>query len=300
MLLRATTGLVLSCSLLSLAAQDNCDKRTFVTTNVMTSSAFTVLTYGSDLLDSLYWDFGDGQTLLQTGNIGTGSASHDYAGPGTYTVTLERWGQYDFPQNTTPVHCTHSITNVIYDHFTDSLCGGDFLTAVEGSKVTFSNRSVLYSPGFYQHSTQPALWDFGNGQQGIFLNRIYAVNYAPGTYTACLYYMGMSFNEDVDLFDCETCNTFTVGIAQGVEEQSEGEVLSLYPNPATSWVSVAGGLLAPTGITLLDQLGRSYPIPLLAHGGNELRVDVQGLAPGSYYLRLIGRAGARVLPFIKE
>ena len=301
MLLRTTTGLLLFFSLLPLAAQDNCEKRTFVTTNVLTSSAFTVLTYDSDLLDSLYWDFGDGQSLWQTENIGTGAAMHTYTAPGTYIVTLERWGQRDFPQNTTPVHCTHSITNVIYDQFTDSVCGGDFLTAVEGSTVTFSNRSVLYSPGFLEHSTHPALWDFGNGQHGIFINRIYAVEYAPGTYTACLYYGGMSFNENVDLFDCETCSTFTVGSAQGVAEEARGEALVLYPNPAASWVTVAGDSpVAASGITVLDQLGRSYPARLLAPTGNGVRVDVQGLSPGTYYLRIGARKGARTLPFIKE
>lgn len=299
--LTLTFALVVPCCLstISTHAQTECDKRTFVTTTSLDQSGFTVLTYATDQLDSLRWDFGDGTTLWQTENVGTGSAGHTYAAPGTYTVTLERWGVRNFPQDPMPLHCTHSITNVVYDDFVDD-CGGDFLTLVDGNVVTFANRSVMQGSGFLAHSSEP-LWDFGNGQQGNFLNRIYDVVYAPGTYTACLYYGGWSFVSKEPMYDCETCTTFTIGGATAVAEADAAAGLQLYPNPAGSWLAVRGEAV-PAGaeVVVLDGLGRQQRAGVMERGPEGLRVALDGLAPGAYLLQLRTATDVRTLPFAKE
>lgn len=298
-MLSRITSFALFCALtLHASAQSDCEKRSFIINTSLDQSGFTVQTYGSDLLDSLYWDFGDGETYKQTSDVGTGAAVHTYSAPGTYTVTLERWGVKDFPQNTTPLHCTFSLENVIYDHFTDSMCGGDFLTFTQGNTVTFSNRSVIHAPAFNSHSTEP-LWDFGNGTQGIFINRIYEVTYEPGTYTACLYYNGFSFNDGGYFYDCETCKTFTVGPAQGLEELSAGS-FSLYPNPSATTIELTSTERMGIGdITLLDGSGRSFPVTASTSTGLTLRLNVEELAPGTYWVRVRTANAVKTLPFVK-
>jgi hypothetical protein len=283
----------------SLFAQDDCARRTFITNTSFTQSGFTVMTYADENLDSLFWDFGDGVVQWQTANVGTGVAQHEYAAPGTYTVTLERWGTRGVFEDAVPFYCITSQTNVVYAQPTDSLCGGDFLITMDGNLVTFSNRSLIHAPSFNSHSTQP-LWDFGNGQQGGFLNRIYDVQYEPGTYTACLYYGGFSFNNGGYLYDCATCSTFTVGSAQSVVERT-GNSFSLHPNPAAAWVELSGTQpIDAADVRLYDQLGRTLPLAVPAHSGTGLRMDVSALAAGSYYLRVQDGGDVRMLPFRKE
>ena len=52
--------------------QVNGDRRTFIANVSLDMAGFFVLTYEDDLLDSLYWNFGDGQTVWQTSNVGSG------------------------------------------------------------------------------------------------------------------------------------------------------------------------------------------------------------------------------------
>lgn len=278
-------------------AQDDCAIRTFIINTSLNISGFTVQTYDDDQLDSLLWDFGDGETYFQNSDVGSGAAAHTYAAAGTYTVTLERWGAKNAPFDPVPLHCVFSLENVVYDEPTDSMCGGDFLTFINGNNVTFSNQSVIHAPSFNSHSTEP-LWDFGNGQYGIFINRIHKVNYAPGTYTACLNYGGFSFNNGGYLYDCETCSTFTVTGDVGLNELPLGS-LRAHPNPATSFVELdAVDPISVSDVALLDATGRTYVLPRSTLPG-KLRFDVSALASGIYYISVRSAGDMRTIPFIK-
>lgn len=256
------------------------------------------MTYISDLLDSLRWDFGDGTFELQTSNIGTGSANHTYANPGTYTVTLEQWGVENFPDNTTPFHCTYAHENVIYDQFTDSMCGGEFLMHTSGNTVTFSNTSVIHAPSFSSHSTE-SLWDFGNGMHGMYLNRLYDVSYAPGTYTACLYYAGFSFNNNGYLYDCATCQTFTIGNTTGIEEgQATG--LQLFPNPTNGDLHLAGIPADQlTDLRMYDLLGHMYAIDWQQQSDGSVVLATEKLSKGMYMLHCQAAGAERKIAFVK-
>lgn len=278
-------------------AQDDCAMRSFIINTSLTISGFTVQTFENDQLDSLLWDFGDGETYFQNSDVGSGAAAHTYAAPGVYTVTLERWGAKNAPFDPIPLHCLFSLENVVYDAPTDSMCGGDFLTFINGSNVVFSNQSVIHAPSFNSHSTEP-LWDFGNGQHGIFINRIHQVTYAPGTYTTCLYYGGFSFNNGGYLYDCETCSTFTVAGDVGLAELPQGP-LRAHPNPATTSIELdAIDPASVSDIGLFDATGRTYALPRSLFDGKQ-RFDVSSLAPGTYYISVRSAGGARTFPFIK-
>ena len=283
--------LLLSCCFLPLAHAQNCTIRTFITNTSLDQSGFTVLTYATDQLDSLHCNFGDGVSITQT-NPGSGSASHQYASDGNYTVTLEQWGK----ANGVPFHCIYSAPNVVYDYTTDSLCGGDFLTQVNGNTVTFSNTSLIHSPSFSSHPSEP-LWDFGNGTQGTFLNRIYDVSYNPGTYTACLYYSGYSFNNGGYMYNCSTCKTFTIGTA-GLDSP-ENRMLNLFPNPATHVLTIADA-------QDIDQLevysiqGEKQAVSWQAEENGSIRVSIEPLANGLYFLHTKGNNMSGRTSFVKE
>ena len=293
------TTFTLFCTLSFVAhAQPPCSARGFIINTSLNISGFGVQNHPNDQIDSLLWNFGDGQTELQTVNIGTGSAVHTYAAPGTYTVTLEQWGVEDYPLNPTPFHCVYSLTNEVYDVFTDSLCGGDFLVTISGDHVTFTNRSVIHAPSFNSHSTQP-LWVFGNGQIGIQINTIYEVIYAPGTYTACLYYGGFSFLNNGYLYDCETCQTFTITGPQGLAERSIQE-LELYPNPSAEWIELRSTKpLNGASATIFDLTGKMVDERAHRPEDGHFRIDVRDLEPGAYHIRLSGTRSDRTVRFIK-
>lgn len=283
--------LLVTCCFLPLAHAQNCNVRTFITSTSLDQSAFTVLTYPNDLLDSLHWNFGDGVNVQNT-NPGSGSASHQYASPGNYTVTLEQWGK----TNGVPFHCVYSSVNLVYDHFTDSLCGGDFLTQINGNTVTFSNTSLIHAPSFSSHPSKP-LWDFGNGTNGAFINRIYDVNYNPGTYTACLYYAGYSFNDGGYLYNCSTCKTFTIGTA-GLDSPSE-KMVNLFPNPATQVLTISDAREIDQ-IEVYAVQGEKQQVSWQQQENGSVRINIESLASGFYFLYTSGNNIAGRTSFIKE
>ena len=84
----------------------------------------------------------------------------------------------------------------------------------------------------------------------------------------------------------EVCKTF-------VEDQSEyAEVLSLYPNPASEVVIVEASKVLPENINvyLIDLWGRSHPLSYshVTGAAQQVEVNVHGVTPGVYWLRLEG------------
>ncbi|WP_343633477.1 T9SS type A sorting domain-containing protein [Fluviicola sp.] len=272
-------------------AQNDCDSRTFITNTSLDQSGFMVMTYSTDELDSLHWNFGDGTTSTQL-NPGTGSGNHQYASPGIYTVTLEQWGK----ANGVPFHCIYSAPNEIYDYTTDSLCGGDFLTHINGNTVTFSNTSLIHSPSFSSHSSE-LLWDFGNGSHGIYLNRLYDVSYNPGTYTACLYYAGFSFNDGGYMYDCSTCKTFTIGTA-GLDSPGN-RIVNLFPNPATHALTIPDAQDIDQ-IEVYSVTGEKQNIQWRTGENGSIRVSVESLESGLYFLYTSGNNITGRTSFVKE
>lgn len=283
--------LLLTWCFLPLAHAQNCNVRTFITNTSLDQSGFTVLTYATDQLDSLHWNFGDGTTSTQL-NPGTGSGNHQYTSPGNYTVTLEQWGK----ANGVPFHCIYSAPNVIYDYTTDSLCGGDFLTHINGNTVTFSNTSLIHSPSFSSHPSEP-LWDFGNGTNGGFINRLYDVTYNPGTYTACLYYSGYSFNDGGYMYNCSTCKTFIIGTA-GLDSQSE-RMVNLFPNPATHTLIIPDAQDIDQ-IEVYSVQGEKQDIFWQAATNGSIRISIESLENGLYFLHTSGNNMTGRTCFVKE
>ena len=72
----------------------------------------------------------------------------------------------------------------------------------------------------------------------------------------------------------------------------------MMPNPATDVVRIERGYVSPVALTFLDTHGRVVRTERRA--GNSLTVDVSGLLPGMYLLRMASVEGVETVRFVKE
>lgn len=148
----------------------NCDAdfSAFVDSTQNYTVYFTDLSTPFGLIDSWYWDFGDGNTSTQQYPI------HTYSNAGTYNVCLTITADSG---SCTSTECA-SIT--IYGGAGD--CEADFYYV--------NDSSGSYTVYFYDQST-PAnnitsyYWSFGDGGISYEQNPIHTYN-VPGTYNTCL------------------------------------------------------------------------------------------------------------------
>ncbi|MEO9964865.1 MAG: PKD domain-containing protein [Reichenbachiella sp.] len=143
-----------------LSSSDQCESTTFDFTNASAIPA-------PGVIDSYLWDFGDGSTAT------TEDASHNYASPGTYTVSL----------TVTPVVadgniCPTTITEevvvhpeAVVDFSVENVCQGDESVFINNTQVVTGN--LTYD------------WDFGDGNVSTEINpkHTYATE---GSYTVRL------------------------------------------------------------------------------------------------------------------
>ncbi|RYZ31408.1 MAG: T9SS type A sorting domain-containing protein, partial [Sphingobacteriales bacterium] len=76
----------------------------------------------------------------------------------------------------------------------------------------------------------------------------------------------------------------------------------LYPNPAKEQVVVETALLSVTSnatVTILDGLGRIVKSEMATAGQARLMLDVSGLVPGTYYIRVTSEKGTYIERFTK-
>jgi len=108
--------------------------------------------------DSLWWDFGDGDTSTQI------NPTHIFPDTGTYTVCLviSNYCDYDTICKTIFIPCdtTHA----------------DFNYSIDDLKVTFTDSSI---------NADSFWWDFGDGDTSTLINPIHIFP-DTGTYTVCL------------------------------------------------------------------------------------------------------------------
>lgn len=67
-----------------------------------------------------------------------------------------------------------------------------------------------------------------------------------------------------------------------------GEIISLFPNPASKTVTVSGHNIYYAMILFTDGLGKRVAPKLVAEGKNQVTFDVSELAEGIYFVQLIG------------
>ena len=116
---------------------------------------------------------------------------------------------------------------------------------------------------------------------------------APGVYTVCA----------TDANGCTACNFITVSYTTGLNDASSKDVISIYPNPASSFVSVDVELgdISSTEIIVTNILGEQLFIEKMAETKSlKKTIPVSNLANGIYFITIKTKQGKSVQKFVKR
>jgi hypothetical protein len=94
-----------------------------------------------------------------------------------------------------------------------------------------------------------------------------------------------------------------LGFVDQTAPMGEVKVLSVYPNPVTSRVMIQSPLagLTDKDIAVFDVQGKSYPVRgMRTVSAHQTELDMTGLHPGTYLLRVRQQDGYRMLRIIKQ
>lgn len=241
------------------------------------------------------WDFGDGSGSTQR------SPSHTYTNPGVYYVT----------------HAVIDTFHQVTCSFTDSViiqggsqnCNASY-SIIKDSSTTFG--VVLFNNSSNQASHQYS-WDFGDGQSGT--GRTPTHQYQNfGSYVVCLtitdslYNCNTTFCDTVGMdslgnlkasgFSLEVRNPTVTSINE--TDKNALESLSIYPNPASTEVSIdLSGLEKHVNIRLMDISGKMIMSESNVQNGIVKRLDISTLSNGFYFLSIESENQRKVEKIVK-
>jgi len=75
--------------------------------------------------------------------------------------------------------------------------------------------------------------------------------------------------------------------------------VAVFPNPATDKLCIDLPQ-EPRSLQLIDALGRNVPLPQMVFNANRLEMNVEGLCPGTYLLRVANTTDLSTLRFVKQ
>jgi PKD repeat protein len=255
------------------------------------------------------WDFGDGNTSTQS------TPSHIYAGPGTYTVTLNASGPSSNPAG--PFCTTTTTYALVITSNPTALCQANFVidtvNSLPGTIIVW-NTSAL--PNVF--GTASYLWSFGDGNTSTA--QLPTHTYAgPGVYELCLTLVVSTPGAiTCTSVHCDTLEVDSAGnlIYKGfagaqlvvLEPESfgteEDEVnFVMYPNPAREMVKLEmQSNMSQSTIRVFNVLGmevRNISVGELMQG-QIVELPVGDLAPGNYWLSIESNKGVRTERFLKQ
>lgn len=115
----------------------------------------------------------------------------------------------------------------------------------------------------------------------------------PGGYSVCV----------TDANGCVTCDSVSVAFTTGVSETAKTDIISIYPNPASSFVSIdiELGAISSTEISVTNILGEQLFIEKLAETKTVKKtIPVNNLANGIYFITVKTKQGKSVQKFVKR
>ena len=222
-------------------------------------------------------DYGDGNTVAST------SGSHSYTTPGTktaqYTMTYLGW-----------------TTNCISAPATTTV------TINPGSVASFTWSSVNLAASFVSTSTNTLTqsWLFGDGGSSGAPSPVH--NYVTGgTYT-------------VELTTTGTCGNgyYTTNIhvdtasspGTGIAETGKVSSVIIYPNPANMSVAVNYDIINTKENATIDIVNALGQIVKSVNIGSStigvMNIDLAGVAPGTYYIKIQNGDKFITRPFVRE
>jgi PKD repeat protein len=216
-------------------------------------------------VDNWFWDFGDAGTSTSQ------SPAHTYAAPGTYNVCLivsNNCGNADTICQMVTV-CNLGVAAFTYTTDEDSIMVTDAST---GGIMSW-------------------FWDFGDSTTSTLQNPGTHYYATGGIYTICLITTDSCGIQDT------TCVQDTILIT-GYNVNVAG-INSVYPNPATTELTVELWWNVPNDIEIYDATG-NLVYRQNAMTGSVIRIDINDLSTGLYTLRVTNKGGTTVRRFVKE
>ncbi|MGB3343369.1 MAG: T9SS type A sorting domain-containing protein [Aequorivita sp.] len=221
-----------------------------------------------------------------------------YTSRSSFLFKTENGGTTDWIQTANP---GGSRINSIAIHPTNpnrvavAVGGGNKVMVTNDGGTTWEN----YSKNLPNFSALAVVWD-DNGQDGLYLGMDYGIYYIDNTFSDWQPYSNLLPNVQVNELEInKTTNMLyagtygrglwvspVMGATAGVEGQALGSQLSIYPNPATSEITIALSKSMHAEIRIFDVTGK-----LLLYKANSLvdknqTVDVSTLSSGVYFVRL--------------
>jgi hypothetical protein len=267
--------------------QQQCGRRTFYSYTSFNQASIGQQLYANNILDSMYIYWGDGQVFKQYGSA-TGSYSHSYPQQSAkYLVTMELWGA-DVLQTSDTFHCVYSDTVEIRNYATTDSCFISWREEWNGNTLSISNTSHIFSSTYAQYKdslgTAQTLWDFGNGQQGFFANRIHDVTYTPGTYLICHRVGGFSFANGGYIYNCNSCKQ--ISIAPDYIDHQESLISSIFPSPNNGvFVYRTSKPIAKSSLHIYDLFGRPIAFNAQQLNEREWQINMEQASAGTYIIK---------------
>ncbi|WP_310992416.1 T9SS type A sorting domain-containing protein [Aequorivita marina] len=177
--------------------------------------------------------------------------------------------------------------------------GNRVMVSEDGGQTWISYKKNL--PSF---SSLALIWD-DNGKNGLYLGMDYGIFYIDDTFSEWQPYNNLLPNVMINEFEINnTTNTLyaatygrglwasplveaTVGIDEVVSENS----VSIYPNPATSEITIAMPKSVNAEIRIFDISGKLLVFEAQTLVNSKHKVNVSSLTPGAYFVRINSEEG---------
>lgn len=250
-----------------------------------TTLAFTNTSTGTGTLMQTQWNFGDGGTSVLA------NPTHTYAFGGWYNVCLT------VVYNNNGVVTTCYTCDSVYIQGNPNPGGNCIVNAnfsgnVSGLTANFTNTTTCTNCTSISYQ-----WNFGDGGTSTLPNPSHTYM-AGGNYNVCLYATGI---DSLQMTCTDTfCYTITVGASSVNNVTSKGNLLTVYPNPASNTIDINLPGSGSYEVKLMDVAGQVIRRESINAADTKHTFNVQSLANGMYYLQLVGNEKQYHSSFIKQ
>ncbi|MDT0294560.1 T9SS type A sorting domain-containing protein [Mesonia ostreae] len=179
-----------------------------------------------------------------------------------------------------------AVKTIVYDQLSDwdfsiNPAFSDFTETINNAKVTFTNTGNEY---------EVALWDFGDGSTSTAENPVH-------TYTAIGEYTVSLTTTKCGKTDTKTKN---ITIANLSLEKNEIQEVHLYPNPASTFISLLWKEnQQAVKISIVDLNGKTI-MHQTVNVSAEAQLDISTLTSGIYFIRMTTNTGSYTFKFLKK
>jgi PKD repeat protein len=260
---------------------------------------FSSTSTGTSVNTNYYWDFGDGYYGYTGPTI-----SHTYSANAVYSPTLS------IMDSTALFYCYDNIVKSFSVSNVPCVANSNF-TISKDSTVNFTwNAFPAYSPNIIA-----ANWSWGDATStmGLYPSHTYS---AAGVYNICLSVTISCASGPVTSSTCVNSNIYkvnanasmiTVNVVNAttgiINQVKESVFYNIYPNPNNGNLSLELGNspLKEVEIAVYNMVGgnvyRSTIMP--TNGSVKTNLDLNGLANGTYFIRLSGQNETKKLIILK-